>query len=57
MTYATKQNRGDNMMHVIGIFKLPEHNEVLHKDNLQKVFQWFHQFGMLYHLFHRQPII
>jgi len=44
-------------MFVIGIFKLPERNEVLHKDNFQKVFQWFHQFGMLYHLLQRQPII
>lgn len=43
-------------MHVFGIFQLPEHNEVLHKDNLQKVFQWFRQFGKLYHLFHRQPM-
>jgi len=49
--------KGRYNMYAIGIFKLPEHNEVLHKDNFQKVFEWFHQFGMLYHLFQRQPII
>lgn len=53
MTYSTSLLN----MYVIGISKLPEHNEVLHKDNFQKVFQWFHQFGMLYHLLQRQPII
>lgn len=37
-------------------FKLPEHNEVLHEEYLQKVFQRFHQFGKLYRLLHRQPI-
>ena len=37
-------------------FGLPEHNEVLHEEYLQKVFRQFHQFGKLYHLLQKQPV-
>ena len=35
--------------------RVPEHNVVLHRDNLLTVFQQSHQFDMLFHLLQRQP--